>query len=247
MEQSITAYEVGYTGVIKQRATVSAAFFFNETKDDIFFTQVASYRADNPPPRLAAVRRFRRSWADHPRGPLLPAGLHAARAAPVPVRRGQRPAGGVQLPQPRQGASRRASSSASTAPFTKEWSGFANYSYQPDPKAIGFPQSEINLPPNNRFNVGVNYGGIALPGQPGRQLPGRGVLAGRARQPLRGHDRRLHAGQRHVRRKWGSKRNIVTLLKATNLLNDEIQQHIFGDVSSCRLWVSCGSASNERL
>ena len=50
VEQSITAYEVGYTGVIKQRATVSAAFFFNETKDDIFFTQVASYRAANPPP-----------------------------------------------------------------------------------------------------------------------------------------------------------------------------------------------------
>ena len=63
VEQSITAYEIGYTGVIKQRATVSAAFFFNETKDDIFFTQVASYRATNPPPRLAAVRRFRRSSA----------------------------------------------------------------------------------------------------------------------------------------------------------------------------------------
>ena len=35
--------------------------------------------------------------------------------------------------------------------------------------------------------------------------------------------------------KWGSKRNIVTLLKATNLLNDEIQQHIFGDVSKLQV------------
>ena len=31
--------------------------------------------------------------------------------------------------------------------------------------------------------------------------------------------------------KWGDKGRIVTLLKATNLLNDEIQQHVFGDVS----------------
>ena len=34
--------------------------YINETKDDIFFTQVASYRANNPPPRLAAA-------ADRPR------------------------------------------------------------------------------------------------------------------------------------------------------------------------------------
>ena len=71
---SITAYEVGYTGVIKQRATVSAAFFVNDTKDDIFFTQVASYRAANPPPGLAAAADSAVSWRHHPRGPLLPAG-----------------------------------------------------------------------------------------------------------------------------------------------------------------------------
>ncbi len=43
--------------------------------------------------------------------------------------------------------------------------------------------------------------------------------------------------------KWGSKRNIVTLLKATNLLNDEIQQHIFGDVSKLQVVGSCASGS----
>ena len=34
---------------------------------------------------------------------------------------------------------------------------------------------------------------------------------------------------------WGEKRNIVTMLKATNLLNDEIQQHIFGDISKLQV------------
>ena len=71
VEQSMTAYEVGYTGVIKQRATVSAALFFNETKDDIFFTQVASYRAANPPPRLAAGPPI-----PPPLGPIILEGLY---------------------------------------------------------------------------------------------------------------------------------------------------------------------------
>ncbi len=49
-ETSLSAFELGYTGVLRKRATVSAAFYVNELKDDIFFTQVASYRATNPPP-----------------------------------------------------------------------------------------------------------------------------------------------------------------------------------------------------
>ena len=200
VEQSITAYEIGYTGVIKQRATVSAAFFFNETKDDIFFTQVASYRASQPAAAVAAAADSAVPGSSS--SALLPAGTTPRAARPCPFGAGNglpsafsyRNLGKVQQKGLELGID---------GAFTKEWSGFANYSYQPDPKAIGFPQSEINLPPNNRFNVGVNYGGVAVPGQPRRQLPGRGVLAGRARQPLRGHHRRLHAGQRHLRREVG--------------------------------------------
>ena len=35
--------------------------------------------------------------------------------------------------------------------------------------------------------------------------------------------------------KWGDKRNIVTMLKVTNLLNQEIQQHIFGDITKLQM------------
>ena len=98
----LPAYEIGYTGVIKQRATVSAAFYFNETKDDIFFTQIASYRAANPPPRMAAAADPAVPGRSSSRA-LLPAWHDAKRGASVPVRRRQRPAVGVQLPQPRQG------------------------------------------------------------------------------------------------------------------------------------------------
>src|SRR5258708_30137950 len=37
---SLDAYEIGYSGVVAQgRAIVSAAFYVNRTKDDIFFTE----------------------------------------------------------------------------------------------------------------------------------------------------------------------------------------------------------------
>src|SRR5204862_3710245 len=40
-ETSVDAYELGYSGVVaKGRAIVSAAFYVNKTKDDIFFTEV---------------------------------------------------------------------------------------------------------------------------------------------------------------------------------------------------------------
>ena len=85
-EEKMTAYEIGYTGIIKNRATVSAAFYVNDTDNSIFFTQTGSYRATNPPP----------GW------PLPPAVLELI-VAVRPLRPGQRPALGVQLPEPRLG------------------------------------------------------------------------------------------------------------------------------------------------
>ena len=204
VEQSITAYEIGYTGVIKKRATVSAAFFFNETKDDIFFTQVASYRAANPPPR----------WPPPPIPPFLgassskalycPPGTTPSQARPCPFGVGNGLPAGYSYRNLGK-VEQKGLELGIDGSFTKEWSGFANYSYQPDPKAIGFPQSEINLPPNNRFNLGVNYGGDRVSWQRRRELPGRGVLAGRARQPLFGRHRGLHPGERHPRIQVGRK------------------------------------------
>ena len=235
VEQSITAYEIGYTGVIKQRATVSAAFFVNETKDDIFFTQVSSYRATNPPP----------GWPPFPPippalGPIIleglfcPPGTTPSPARPCPFGVGNGLPSGYSyrnLGKVRQKGFELGIDGA----INKVWSAFANYSYQPDPEAIGFPQSEINLPPNNRFNVGVNYGGdrylgtLAVSYQD--EAYWQDVLDARYAGPTDAFT--LVNGSFGV--KWGSKRNAVTLLKVTNLLNDEIQQHIFGDVSKIQV------------
>jgi hypothetical protein len=49
-EEATQVVEVGYTGVIKNRATLSAAVYWSESQDEIFFTQTGRYRAAAPPP-----------------------------------------------------------------------------------------------------------------------------------------------------------------------------------------------------
>lgn len=51
-ETSMNAYEVGYTGVLARHSVLSAAFYVNQAKNDIFFTEVRSarYTPANPPP-----------------------------------------------------------------------------------------------------------------------------------------------------------------------------------------------------
>jgi outer membrane receptor protein involved in Fe transport len=235
VEQSITAYEIGYTGVIRQRATVSAAFFVNETKDDIFFTQVASYRAANPPP----------GWPPFPPippvfGPIILEGLYcppgttpsAQRPCPFGVGNGLPAAFSYRnLGKVRQKGLELGIDGA----FTKQLSAFANYSYQPDPEAIGFPQSEINLPPNNRFNVGLNYAGDRYLGNLAVSYQDEAYWQDVLDSRYSGTTDAYTLVNGSVGVKWGEKRNIVTLLKATNLLNDEIQQHIFGDIAKLQV------------
>ena len=119
--------------------------------------------------------------------------------------------------------------------FTKQLSAFANYSYQPDPEAIGFPQSEINLPPNNRFNVGLNYAGDRYLGNVAISYQDEAYWQDVLDNRYAGTTDAYTLVNGSVGVKWGEKRNMVTMLKATNLLNDEIQQHIFGDISKLQL------------
>src|SRR5688572_15208017 len=50
IEESTESFEVGYTGVIRNRATVSAAVYFSRNQDEIFFTQTGRYLPPSQPP-----------------------------------------------------------------------------------------------------------------------------------------------------------------------------------------------------
>ncbi|MEW5981712.1 MAG: TonB-dependent receptor [Acidobacteriota bacterium] len=221
-ENALNAFEVGYSGVIKNRASVSFAWYYNRQNDEIYFTQVGSYSAGNVPP----------GW------PLPPAFLNLLIAAN---------AFGPGLGLPSQfsylntGDIRRSGCSSDCglietygvelgldAALTRHVNFFANYSWQGDPKAK-IPESELNLPPNNRFNTGINvdagrfFGDLSVTYQDNAYW--QDVLDSRYAGWTDAFT--LVNGSFGVR--WADGR-LTTAVKGTNLANQEVQQHVFGDV-----------------
>jgi iron complex outermembrane receptor protein len=206
-ETTLDAYEIGYTGVIRGRTVISAAFYVNKTKNDIFFTEDQSGRwtAANPPP----------GW------PLPPIVINIA-------------TGGAGFPgrftylnfghMTQQGLELGIESEVTDAVDV-----YANYSYQADPDPEDFDISELNLPPNNRFNVGVNFsqgryfGNLSLAYTDDAFW--QDVLDARYSGTTENYT--LLNGGFGVR--WADGR-FTTSIKANNLLNDEVQQHVFGDI-----------------
>jgi len=106
----------------------------------------------------------------------------------------------------------------------------ANYSYQADPEPEGFDISELNLPPNNRFNIGttINYSryfGAFSVGYTGDAF-WQDVLDDRYHGTTDAYT--LVNGSFGVH--WGPKDRLTATLKATNIANQKIQQHVFGDI-----------------
>ena len=213
VEESTESFEVAYTGVIKSRATVSAALYFTTNRDEIFFTQVGRYRAAAPPP----------GW------PLPPVVLEVLPPACAP---GQSCITGG-LPSE---FSYRNLGTVKNKGFELGIDGavsralnlFANYSYQatPDPD---FALSEVNLPPKNRFNAGLNF-------NEGRFLGNlsvayvddaywQDVLDARFAGPTEAYTQFNGAiGMRFAQDK------ITATIKGINLTNQEVQSHVFGDI-----------------
>ena len=179
-EQSLDAYEVGYTGMVGGRATLSAAVYVNRTSNDIFFTEVTSarYTAANPPP----------GWP-----------LPAAVIALVPG--GSFPARFTYLNFGR--VTQRGLELGVDGSLNRQFSLYANYSWQGQPEPDDFDLSELNLPAEHRFNVGMGVQLSAVSRLTRDQSLQRRVLAGRPGRAVSRDDRILHARQRRRRRALG--------------------------------------------
>jgi outer membrane receptor protein involved in Fe transport len=205
-ETSVDAYEIGYSGVVMQgRAILSAAFYVNKTKDDIFFTEVPNSRwtAANPPP----------GW------PLPPAVINLVPGASFPanftyLNFGKATQKGFEL-----GVNSTVSRSVGV---------FANYSYQATPDA-NFALSELNLPAKNRFNAGFNFSNGRFLGDLNVTYSDsafwQDVLDDRYHGTTEAYT--LVNGGFGV--KWLNNR-LTTSVKGINLGNQTIQQHVFGDI-----------------
>jgi outer membrane receptor protein involved in Fe transport len=209
-EISLDAYELGYTGILRGRTVLSAAFYVNKTKDDILFTEVRSARwtAANPPP----------NWAF---GLLPPQVIAAVPGGSFPAlftyqNFGKTTQKGLEL--------------GVDTSMNRFVSFFANYSYQAKPEPEGFDISELNLPPKKRFNVGtaitydrflgnlsVGYNDSAF---------WQDVLDDRYHGTTDSYTV-VNAG---FGVKWAQDK-VTTSIKVTNLANQTVQQHVFGDIT----------------
>jgi outer membrane receptor protein involved in Fe transport len=208
-ETSVDAYELGYSGVVAQgRAIVSAAFYVNKTTDDIFFTELTAqrYTAANPPP----------NWAF---GLLPPQVIAAVPGASFPARFtylnfGETTQKGVEL--------------GVNSTLNSYLGMFVNYSYQATPTA-NFALAELNLPAKNRFNIGFNFNRSRYLGDLNVTYSDsafwQDVLDDRYHGTTESYT--LVNGGFGV--KWMNNR-LTTAVKGTNLANQTIQQHVFGDV-----------------
>ncbi len=206
-EESLTAYEVGYTGTLKKRYTLSAAWYLNQTTDNIFFTQSGTYSSRNPPP----------GW------PLPPVVLdllnQAGRGLPLGFTylnfEGVRD-WGIEL-----GLDARVSSDVTL---------FVNYSWQAEPVPDNPEEfSELNIPPANRFNAGANVSRGRFFGNVSFNYTDSAfwtdVLDARYHGPTESYA--MLNGAFGVRL---AEDRITASIKVVNLNNDDAQQHVFGDI-----------------
>jgi iron complex outermembrane receptor protein len=207
-EQLLDAFEIGYTGILGGRAVLSAAFYVNQTQNEILFTEVqtARYTSANPPPGFPAA--------------LIPAiDLARAQGRVFPAlftyqNFGETTQKGLEL--------------GVDATVNQYVNLFANYSYQAEPEPEGFDLSELNLPPENRFNAGVGFtyqrffGNVAVSYSDSAFW--QDVLDARYSGTTDAYT--LVNGGFGVR--WNNR--FTTSVKAINLANDDVQQHVFGDI-----------------
>lgn len=224
-EESIESFEVGYTGVIKNRATVSAAVYYTKNRNEIFFTQVGRYRALAPPSTWLAT--------------LAPTGLPA-----------QSILGILEVLPP---ACSSPTASCTTGGLPSEFSYrnlgtnknkgfelgvdgavnralnvFANYSFQAQPEP-DFALSEVNLPPTHRVNAGMNFNQSRFLGN----LSVSYVDDAFYQDVLDARFAGTTEAYTQVNGSFGVKllrEKLTATVKVINLLDDDIQSHVFGDI-----------------
>jgi outer membrane receptor protein involved in Fe transport len=214
-EESITAYEVAYTGALPNGTTLGAAFYVNDRDENINFVQLANnvdpYTAANPPP----------GWQLPPAilSVLAARGIFLPRTAFTYLNLGPVREKGIELSLDQR--------------VSNEVTAFANYSWQAKPAVIDsatpFPASELALPPTNRFNVGFNLSIRRLLASGTVNYTDKAFWADVLSSPFHG----FTDAYTLVNGSFGVKfpaTKMTALVKVNNILNKDIQQHVFGDI-----------------
>jgi outer membrane receptor protein involved in Fe transport len=211
--ESLTMWEIGYTGVFG-RTTASGAVYLGDLHNPIANVPGRPYTSANPPPGWPLPPFLLDVLAQN--GVALPSELVTTNLGPVRNR-------GLEV-----GLSHR---------FSGGVAAFANYSWQDHPEPLDsdpgtprYPAGALNVPSHDRFNLGLTLdrgrllGGLTLSYM--SEAFWADVLGPPYWGPTPAHT--LLGASAGVR--LGGTR-LTLMLKGMNLLNEDVQYHVFGDIA----------------
>lgn len=205
-QETMTAIELGYTGVIGSRATVNASVYWNRTEDGIFFTQIGTYSGANAPATWPAV--LPNFLIDFIPDPGLPSLFTYRNLGTVKDK-------GIEL--------------GVDGKVNQYVNAFANYSHQWTPVVEGFALSEVNLPPQHRLNVGTNFSTDRYFGNVTLNYTDAAFWQDVLDARFAGSTDAYTIVNAGFGVRWHDGR-YVTSLKVANLSDADVQQHVFGDI-----------------
>jgi iron complex outermembrane receptor protein len=240
-EQSTESWEIAYVGTFG-RTTVGLAGYLSDTDDNIRFVSLL------PPGRYGFPQPTFYDVDNPARGVTLPTPTTPATAITLsPVLMGvlgQVPpelGGPVLFPETTStylnlGSVRNYGIETSLDHhFNNEVSAFANYSWQETPQIldterIPFPPNELGIPPRHRFNAGLAFDGPLVFANANLNHTSRALWVDVLTSEFAGFtDGYTMLNATVGVRLLGGR--LVLSLKGTNLANQRIQQHVFGDVT----------------
>jgi outer membrane receptor protein involved in Fe transport len=242
-EQSTNAYEVAYTGTFGGKTTLGLAAYLADTKDNINFTYVFPPGTPGyPSPTYYSVTNPAKGvtvpTATTPAQPITLSPVLMGILANIPPQFG----GPILLPEKAAtylnlGPIRNQGLEASIDHrFNKEWSIFANYSWQDTPEIleadsdeIPYPVQEVGIPSEHRFNAGLGYSGKLFFANANVNYASEALWVDVLNASYAGFTESYTMLNATLGVKLADGRVMVSL-KGTNLTNDKIQQHIFGDI-----------------
>lgn len=239
-QESVTAYEVAYTGTFKDKTTIGIALYRNETDDNINFASIqpsASFPAGIPPfdvyttATAPALLGITTSGVPVPGtligflnqiAPIIRQNILLPRTVSTYLNLGPLQQDGLELSIDHR--------------FDNHWSMSANYSYQKKPKVltaksgqIQYLSEELALPAKNRFNASINWNTERLVGTIQANYQDKALWTDVLTSTYHGYTESFTMVNGNIGVKW-NKGKVVTTLKGVNLLDKKIQQHVFGDV-----------------
>jgi outer membrane receptor protein involved in Fe transport len=240
-EEHIDGFEIAYTGAIGSKTTVGLAVYQNDTDDNINFTYLLPdaenpqglpglefYSVQNPAKGVGAV-----SGQPISLSPVLMGAL-----AQIPP-----PFGPILLPWKvatylNLGPIRNRGFEASIEHrVNAHWLVSANYSYQDDPEILDeeegqlrYPTAEVGIAAKNRFNVGVSYNGRRFIGNVNVNYSGEAFWNDVLNSPYHGYTDAYTMLNATLGVRFADGKATFSL-RGTNLTNEAILQHIYGDLT----------------